>query len=372
MRPFQPTPKPPPTRALSRFAAFTVLATLGLIGLGGLVTSHGAGMAVPDWPTTYGYNMFLFPISQWVGGIFYEHTHRLYASGIGLLTVILAVWLHLAARRAGAGDSGQHLRRVARMGWLAAVLVVLQGILGGLRVSLMKDQIGIVHAALAQVFLVLLVWLALQTSAWWPRWQASAPAPSSRLAGLVGAATMLIFLQLLLGAAMRHQHAGLAIPDFPLAYGHLWPPTDEGSLARFNALRTDVRDFHAITPAHVYLHMSHRLLGVVVVILVTIAGRQWLRHFPAGTLASRLGWTWLLVIWSQVTLGAATVWSNKAADVATAHVVFGASALALGAVLSWMGRAARGTEPDAHTAPVGRSESAREIAAAPAGARSPM
>lgn len=65
------------------FARFTALATLGLIGLGGLVTSHGAGMAVPDWPTTYGYNMFLFPVSQWVGGIFYEHTHRLWASVVG-------------------------------------------------------------------------------------------------------------------------------------------------------------------------------------------------------------------------------------------------------------------------------------------------
>ena len=78
---------------LKRFAAFTALSTLGLIVIGGLVTSHGAGMAVPDWPTTYGYNMFLFPISQWVGGIFYEHTHRLVASGVGLLTTILAVWL---------------------------------------------------------------------------------------------------------------------------------------------------------------------------------------------------------------------------------------------------------------------------------------
>jgi cytochrome c oxidase assembly protein subunit 15 len=68
----------------------TALASLALIGVGGLVTSHGAGMAVPDWPTTYGYNMFAFPLSQWVGGIFYEHTHRLVAAGVGLLTTVLA------------------------------------------------------------------------------------------------------------------------------------------------------------------------------------------------------------------------------------------------------------------------------------------
>src|SRR5947208_7734114 len=80
-------------RALSRFAFVTAAATVALIGLGGLVTSHEAGLAVPDWPTSYGYNMFLFPISKWIGGIFYEHTHRLVASGVGLIITILRLWL---------------------------------------------------------------------------------------------------------------------------------------------------------------------------------------------------------------------------------------------------------------------------------------
>ena len=94
---------------LHRFAVLTALATLALLGVGGLVTSHGVGMAVPDWPTTYGYNMFFFPISKWTGGIFYEHSHRLVASGVGLLTTLLAVWLWLlwlrrdVARRMAAG-----------------------------------------------------------------------------------------------------------------------------------------------------------------------------------------------------------------------------------------------------------------------------
>src|SRR5260370_22390175 len=82
------------SRALHRCALLVALATFILLIAGGLVTSHGVGMAVPDWPNTYGYNMFFFPISQWVGGIFYEHTHRLLASAVGLLTSILAVWLH--------------------------------------------------------------------------------------------------------------------------------------------------------------------------------------------------------------------------------------------------------------------------------------
>jgi len=78
---------------LHRFIVVTAAATFLLLGSGGMVTSHEAGMSVPDWPNTYGYNMFLFPVSKWMGGIFYEHTHRLLASGIGLLTTVLAVWL---------------------------------------------------------------------------------------------------------------------------------------------------------------------------------------------------------------------------------------------------------------------------------------
>src|SRR5438552_8584128 len=78
---------------LHRLVLFTAITTLALIGIGGLVTSHGVGMAVPDWPNTYGYNMFLFPVSKWIGGIFYEHTHRLTATFVGLLTTILALWL---------------------------------------------------------------------------------------------------------------------------------------------------------------------------------------------------------------------------------------------------------------------------------------
>ena len=76
------------------FSILTAVMTFVLVWVGGLVTSHGAGMAVPDWPNTYGYNMFFFPISKWIGGIFYEHSHRLIASGVGFLTTILAFWLY--------------------------------------------------------------------------------------------------------------------------------------------------------------------------------------------------------------------------------------------------------------------------------------
>src|SRR6266403_4690177 len=136
---------------LHRFAILTAISTLGLIIIGGLVTSHGAGMSVPDWPNTYGYNMFAFPISKWVGGIFYEHTHRLLASAVGLLTTVLAVWLWLA-------DSRKWMRWLG----LAAFLgVIAQGILGGLRVTMHMDSLGVFHATVAQLFFILVCTITL-------------------------------------------------------------------------------------------------------------------------------------------------------------------------------------------------------------------
>src|SRR6185369_10577483 len=82
------------SRGLHRFAVFTAGLTFLLLGAGGLVTSHGVGMAVPVWPNTFGYNMFFFPFSQWVGGVFYEHSHRLIASAVGLCATVLAIWLY--------------------------------------------------------------------------------------------------------------------------------------------------------------------------------------------------------------------------------------------------------------------------------------
>ena len=313
---------------LNRFAVATAMATLVLIGLGGLVTSHGVGMAVPDWPTTYGYNMFLFPISQWVGGIFYEHTHRLVASGVGLLTTILAVWLWLKEERSW----------LRWLGVLAFFLVVLQGVLGGLRVTLHRNELGIVHGTLAQLFLVLVCAMALFTSRAWQRlasMRLPAPKPWSTRALFVVATGMILF-QLILGATMRHQHAGLAVPDFPLAYGKLWPPMDEASLAVINQGRVDARDFGPVTPFQIGLHMAHRLGAVLILFAVGFSALNLERQAGRTAPLTKLAWSWLALICLQGILGAATVWSNKAADVATAHVVLGSLSLAMGALLAIM------------------------------------
>ena len=371
---------PPPSRhnsSLHRFAVFTAVATLGLIGIGGLVTSHGAGMAVPDWPNTYGYNMFFFPVSQWAGGIFYEHTHRLVASGVGLLTVVLALWLYgrnarpfmrwagLSLLVAGGATVAAMPRRWAdglvlvltgvaflgasavwprcepsakwlrRLGLAAFFVVVLQGVLGGLRVVLFKDAIGIFHAALAQLFFVLICAIALFTSRWWQTQPTGIPsALNAQRSTLFLLSTVLILCQLTLGAAMRHQHAGLAIPDFPLAYGKLWPAMDASSVAHYNQQRIEIVAAKPITAVQIGLQMIHRLLAAAILGAVAFATWSTWRAVGGKVSLSRLAAVWLGLILTQVILGAATIWSNKAADVATAHVLVGALSLALGAILS--------------------------------------
>src|SRR5438105_15588110 len=142
---------------LNRFVWFTAFATMLLICSGGMVTSKGVGLAVPDWPTTFGYNMFLFPVSKWIGGVLFEHTHRLIASTVGFLTIVLAIWLWRTEERP----------TVKTLGLIAVAAVILQGILGGLRVTMLKDQIGIFHACLAQAFLGLIVLIAIVTTNFW-------------------------------------------------------------------------------------------------------------------------------------------------------------------------------------------------------------
>jgi cytochrome c oxidase assembly protein subunit 15 len=318
------------------FAVLTALATLALLGIGGLVTSHEAGMSVPDWPTTYGYNMFLFPINKWLGGIFYEHSHRLLASLVGLMTTILAIWLWLKDTRPW-------------MPWLgvtAFLLVVAQGVLGGLRVRWSMDSLGIFHGVIAQTFFVLTCAIALFTSRWWMELERRVPArreenPTDKPAGpeagaslrwLVLATTILIFIQLIIAAAMRHQHAGLAISDFPLAYGKLWPDTSAAAIAHYNAQRVSVNGENPITAFQIYLQMVHRLVALAIFILAAVCVQQARRQLGGKEPLTKLTWIWFGLIIAQVGLGAATIWTNKAADVATAHVLVGALILAVGAL----------------------------------------
>ena len=308
---------------LHLWALLTLAATFLLLCSGGIVTSNGAGMTVPDWPTTYGYNMFLFPISHWVGGIFYEHTHRLIASGVGLMTLVLAVWILAKDPR----------RWVKALGAAAFVAVCLQGVLGGLRVTLYKDELGIFHALLAQAFLCALGILAVATSRRFLRgeWDFFHPDPVLRY--LVSATTALVFVQLGLGATMRHEHAGLSIPDFPLAYGKWIPDTSPDAIAAINAART-AADQMPTNALFIWVQMLHRAMAGLVLLGVVAVFR---RAAKTSRLRATKAWSsaWLGLVALQVLLGAWTIWSNKAADVATAHMAVGALILLLGALFSF-------------------------------------
>ena len=313
---------------LHRFACALALATLFLVALGGVVTTKGVGMAVPDWPTTYGENMFLFSYSKWVGGVFYEHSHRLVASMVGMLTTVLAIWLWMKESR----------RWLRWLGVAAFCGVVFQGLLGGMRVVFDKynlgTELGIFHAVFAQLFFLLVCSVALFTSRWWEG-RAGDRMDSVRALAVrrwFAATILLILVQLFFGAAMRHQHAGLAVPDFPLAYGKVWPATDAASVTRYNARRMETAGEAAITAPHIVVHMLHRLTGVAVLCAILGCAVLAWRNSSSGSLLRKISGLWVAVVLVQVALGILTILSQRKVDVTTAHVAVGALTFALG----WM------------------------------------
>ena len=172
-----------------RLGLATLAATGVLILLGGLVTNTGAALAVPDWPSTFGHNMLLFPWSQMIGGVFYEHSHRLVGALVGLLTLVLATALW---REGG---------RLRRLGLVAIAVVLVQGVLGGLRVVLQQNALAIFHGSLAQAFFALLAAVALLTA---PRGRVGVAQVEPRLKALTVVAAALVYVQIVFGALLTH------------------------------------------------------------------------------------------------------------------------------------------------------------------------
>jgi cytochrome c oxidase assembly protein subunit 15 len=287
---------------LHRFAKLVAASTVLLIAAGGMVTSTGSGLSVPDWPNTYGWFMFSFPVEKWVGGIFYEHSHRLIASTVGFLTVILAAWTWRVEPRAW----------VRWLGICALAAVIVQGLLGGLTVLLLLPApVSIGHAGLAQIFFCITLTLALVTS---PSWTAHpAPADDEVLRRLALATTVLIYLQILLGATMRHTGAGMAIPTFPLAFGHIMPPAWSAAIA---------------------IHFAHRVGAVVVIGAILATTFHVWRYQQDRRELMRPAMLLILLVGSQATLGAFVVLSGLHPVVNTLHVVNGALVLGTSLVLT--------------------------------------
>jgi cytochrome c oxidase assembly protein subunit 15 len=307
-------------------ALLTACATFPLIFMGGLVTSHGAGLSVPDWPNSFHYNMFLFPPRLWVGGILYEHTHRLMATVVGLLSIILVVTAHQTAWAT---------RREKLLAWGVLGLVILQGILGGLRVVLVKLDLAIAHACLGQAFFCYATFVAMATSRWWQqRYGERRKEDRSSLAKFGVVTVVIVFAQLLVGATMRHYQAGLAIPDFPLSYGKLIPPTNQAELDAANLMRVDQPNLDSVTLGQIWLHFSHRIGALIVTLFVLHVATTALLRYSAEPRIRRPAKMLLGLLPAQIALGIMTVLFRKPADIASAHVAVGALVLVTTFVLT--------------------------------------
>ena len=301
---------------LHRYAVLVAGATAVLIFAGGLVTSTGSGLSVPDWPNTYGWFMFTFPLDNMVGGIRYEHSHRLIASTVGFLILVLAVWLRLAEPRGW----------VRRLGYVVLAAVVTQGILGGITVLwFLPTPVSVAHAGLAQIVFCLTTAIALVTSPGWVRaYGGGTPASEDRVMRRLAAGTVaLIYTQIIVGAVMRHTGAGLAIPDFPLVFGGLVPPQWDAGIA---------------------IHYAHRVGAILVTLTVLALSGHVLAHHRARAELRRPAVLMLLLVAAQITLGAYTVLSGKHYIVNSLHVVTGATVLVTSVVVAL--RVLRGIFPE--------------------------
>jgi cytochrome c oxidase assembly protein subunit 15 len=272
---------------LTAYAWVVAGAVVFLLAAGAMVTSTGSGLAVPDWPLSFGQVM---PPME--GGVFYEHGHRMVATGVGLLTIILAVWIWRA-------DSRCWLRW---LGLAALGAIILQGALGGLTVLfLLPKPVSISHASLAQLFFCTVVSIALFTSRWWLSEQAQLDDPASPAVRTLAALTAgSIFFQLVLGAAFRHQAVGI---------------------------------------------LPHIFWAVVVMAMVVVVSRAVRQRFPVVAALRRPATILSALVGTQILLGVATFFAVLAARdfpqpplfaiaLTVAHVLVGALALATSVVMA--------------------------------------
>ena len=273
--------------------AFRIVATLlccltfCLILLGGIVHSSGSSLACPDWPLCYGQ---FFP--EMVGGVAIEHSHRLLASLIGILTIVLAV---LATR--------QEDRQLERLSFAALILVVVQGVFGGITVLYqLPTAISTAHLSIAMLFFSLILWMTLKS---YPAMSRDSRTLSVRPWVLI--MTLLIYGQIILGALVRHTGASVACPDLPFCYGMAWPI-----------------GLHPATQ----LHMLHRWSAVLVTLVILSTCFFVLQQAPQEKRLRFFALNAVLLVFLQIGLGSAGVATQMNMAVVTAHLAGGVLLLA--------------------------------------------
>jgi cytochrome c oxidase assembly protein subunit 15 len=320
-------------KRLRRFAWTVVALIFALIFLGGMVKSTNSGLAVPDWPNTYGHFMFTFPLDRMVGGVFWEHLHRMVASVIGLLTFGLTWWVWKVDRR----------RWVRNTALFASIAVVVQGVLGGMTVLMhLPAWTSSSHGTLAQIYLclVMLVALAYGSDVVHQTEDQKRSSMGKSLFTLSMVTVGAIGIQLVLGAIMRHLEAGLAIPDFPTMFGS-WtlPLSDEAirqaniELARNGLL--EKAHLQEVTRTHMIVHLLHRFWAVVVAILCFVTATKVMRRMKRVPGAVRTAALLIGVVIVQVSLGILTIYTEKQPTVTTLHVVTGAVTLTIAVTLAF-------------------------------------
>ncbi|MDA1043695.1 MAG: COX15/CtaA family protein [Verrucomicrobia bacterium] len=320
------------------FAKLICVLTLLLIGAGAVVTSKNVGLSVPDWPTTYGYHMWSFPFSMWRGGIFYEHLHRVIASALGVLVLVMAIWLIIKEPR----------KRVRYIGLACLFAVVVQGILGGMTVkyllpmseSVFHGVLAQVHGVLAQVFLSLCIILAYELSRErFRRVGAKEATPVGKeILGSVFWLLILVVVQLVLAATMRHDikhQGGVAIPDFPTVTGQWIPRFGEDAVIWVNQWREDATMEHdaafdasdSIKSYQIVIHFLHRTVAFLIFVAAWVLTQKAIKQPLAGQ--GIMGLIFVLdgLVLLAISLGILTVWSNKGPLVTSLHVVIGACIL---------------------------------------------
>lgn len=300
------------------FSKVVCLSTLFLIFAGGMVTSTGSGLAVPDWPLSYG---SLFP--PMIGGVFYEHGHRMIATLVGFLTLWQAIWIKIKEDR----------KWLRVLGGAALLMVILQGVLGGITVlTYLPTPISVMHAVLAQTFFIVTVVIAYSLSYEREQKQYLTKKANASFVKMSLIFVLMIYIQLILGAIMRHTGSGLAIPDFPKMGGSWIPTFNKDMLFFINDWRFE-NNLEPVNVMQVIFHFLHRIWAVLIVLKLIGLNVVGFKYFATSKKIIPLLHFINFAVFFQVMLGIGVVMSVKEPISTSLHVATGAAILGLSVLL---------------------------------------